>query len=53
MKASSDFKLSAEAVAKAIGVLSEYYNSAAFVQVYSGKFALNLMNIGTNLRRTL
>ena len=53
LKASSDFKLSAEAVAKAIGVLSEYYNSAAFVQVYSGKFALNLMNIGTNVRRTL
>merc|ERR1719191_1687224 len=35
LKASSDFKLSAEAVAKAIGVLSEYYNSAAFVQVAS------------------
>ena len=33
LKASSDFKLSAEAVAKAIGVLSDYYNSAAFVQV--------------------
>jgi len=35
LKASSDFKLSAEAVAKAIGVLSDYYNSAAFVQVAS------------------
>jgi chromosome segregation ATPase len=35
LKASSDFKESAAAVAKAIDVLSEYYNSAAFVQVHS------------------
>jgi len=35
LKASSDFKDSAAAVAKAIDVLSEYYNSAAFVQVAS------------------
>merc|ERR1719235_2328121 len=35
LKASSDFKLSAAAVAKAIDVLSEYYNNAAFAQVAS------------------
>jgi chromosome segregation ATPase len=33
LKASKDFKDSAAAVAKAIDVLSEYYNAAAFVQV--------------------
>merc|ERR1719159_505924 len=33
LKASSDFKDSAAAVAKAIDVLSDYYNSASFVQV--------------------
>ena len=33
LKASKDFKDSAAAVAKAIDVLSEYYNSASFVQV--------------------
>jgi DNA repair exonuclease SbcCD ATPase subunit len=33
LKSSSDFKDSAAAVAKAIDVLSEYYNSASFVQV--------------------
>merc|ERR550514_1128816 len=33
LKSSKDFKDSAAAVAKAIDVLSEYYNSAAFVQV--------------------
>jgi chromosome segregation ATPase len=33
LTASKDFKDSATAVAKAIAVLSEYYNSAAFVQV--------------------
>jgi chromosome segregation ATPase len=33
LKSSKDFKDSATAVAKAIAVLSEYYNSAAFVQV--------------------
>merc|ERR1719331_1432129 len=33
LKASKDYKDSAAAVAKAIDVLSEYYNSAAFVQV--------------------
>merc|ERR1711924_410872 len=33
LKASKDFKDSAAAVAKAIDVLSEYYDSAAFVQV--------------------
>merc|ERR1719224_240633 len=33
LKASSDYKDSAAAVAKAIDVLSEYYNSAAFLQV--------------------
>merc|ERR1719472_361574 len=35
VKASMDFKDSAAAVAKAIDVLSEYYSSAAFVQVSS------------------
>merc|ERR1719321_1893838 len=35
VKASTDFKYSAAAVAKAIDVLSEYYSSAAFVQVSS------------------
>merc|ERR1719235_1612765 len=35
LKASSDFKLSAAAVAKAIDVLSEYYNNAGFAQVAS------------------
>merc|ERR1719407_251429 len=35
VKASTDFKDSAAAVAKAIGVLSDYYNSASFVQVSS------------------
>jgi chromosome segregation ATPase len=35
LKASSDYKQSAAAVAKAIDVLSEYYNSAAFLQVSS------------------
>jgi chromosome segregation ATPase len=34
-KASQDFKDSAEAVAKATGVLSDYYNSASFLQVAS------------------
>merc|ERR1719482_891338 len=33
VKASTDFKDSAEAVAKAIAVLNEYYTSASFVQV--------------------
>merc|ERR1719263_1286601 len=33
LKASKDFKDSAEAVAKAIDVLNEYYSSASFVQV--------------------
>merc|ERR1719281_1299174 len=33
LKATKDFKDSAEAVAKAVDVLSDYYNSAAFVQV--------------------
>merc|ERR1719281_2385911 len=33
LKASSDFKDSAAAVAKAIDVLSEYYDSAGFLQV--------------------
>jgi chromosome segregation ATPase len=33
LKASQDFKDSAEAVAKAIAVLNEYYTSASFVQV--------------------
>merc|ERR1719158_2579823 len=37
LKASSDFKDSAAAVAKAIDVLSEYYNKAAFVQVRVGQ----------------
>merc|ERR1719258_224711 len=35
VKASTDFKDSAAAVAKAIGVLSDYYNSAWFVQLSS------------------
>merc|ERR1719473_2048217 len=35
VKASTDFKESAAAVAKAIGVLSDYYSSAAFVQLSS------------------
>merc|ERR1719160_2290202 len=35
LKASSDFKDSAAAVAKAIDVLSEYYNNAGFAQVAS------------------
>jgi chromosome segregation ATPase len=35
LKASSDFKDSAAAVAKAIDVLSEYYDSAGFAQVHS------------------
>merc|ERR1719440_1281771 len=35
VKASTDFKDSAAAVAKAIGVLSDYYSSAAFVQLSS------------------
>merc|ERR1719380_523001 len=33
LKASKDFKDSAAAVAKAIGVLQDYYSSASFVQV--------------------
>merc|ERR1719160_772636 len=33
LKSSKDFKDSAEAVAKAIGVLNDYYSSASFVQV--------------------
>merc|ERR1719181_348216 len=33
LKASTDFKDSAAAVAKAIGVLNDYYSSASFVQV--------------------
>ena len=40
MKASTDYKDSAAAVAKAIDVLSEYYSQAAFVQaraLYSRK----------------
>jgi len=36
LKASSDFKDSAAAVAKAIDVLSEYYSNAAFMQVTAG-----------------
>merc|ERR1719161_2538892 len=35
VKASTDFKDSAAAVAKAIGVLSDYYDSAGFVQLSS------------------
>jgi len=35
LKASKDFKDSAAAVAKAIGVLSDYYNPATFVQLSS------------------
>jgi hypothetical protein len=35
LKASTDFKDSAAAVAKAIGVLSDYYNPATFVQLSS------------------
>merc|ERR1719389_1076751 len=35
VKASSDFKASAEAVAKAMGVLNDYYSSASFVQLQS------------------
>merc|ERR1719380_139221 len=35
VKASTDFKDSAAAVAKAIGVLSDYYSSATFVQLSS------------------
>merc|ERR1719482_2051372 len=33
VKASSDFKLSAEAVAKAMDVLNDYYSSASLLQV--------------------
>lgn len=33
LKASSDFKASAEAVAKAMEVLNNYYSSASFLQV--------------------
>ena len=35
LKASSDFKLSAEAVAKAMEVLSNYYSSASLLQIRS------------------
>merc|ERR1719231_1219343 len=35
LKASKDFKDSATAVAKAMEVLSEYYNSASFIQLRS------------------
>merc|ERR1719473_601774 len=33
LKSSKDFKDSAEAVAKAMEVLNEYYNSASFIQL--------------------
>merc|ERR1719353_1561056 len=52
LKASSDFKDSAAAVAKAIDVLSEYYNNAAFVQVAS-KQAPELGGAKSNVGSTI
>jgi len=50
LKASSDFKDSAEAVAKAVSVLNDYYSSAAFVQV---KQAPELGGASTDIASTI
>merc|ERR1719473_1627398 len=46
VKASQDFKDSAAAVAKAVGVLSDYYNNAALVQVDQPEFGGAKSDIG-------
>jgi len=49
LKSSSDFKASAEAVAKAIDALNAYYNNAAFVQVSQPDFGGAKSDIGSTI----
>merc|ERR1719486_661477 len=49
VKASTDFKDSAAAVAKAIGVLSDYYSSAAFVQLSQPDFGGSKGDVGSTI----
>merc|ERR1719258_644945 len=49
VKASTDFKDSAAAVAKAIGVLSDYYSSAAFVQLSQPDFGGAKSDVGSTI----
>jgi len=49
VKASQDFKDSAAAVAKATAVLSDYYNSAALVQVDQPEFGGSKSDVGSTI----
>merc|ERR1719472_362171 len=49
VKASTDFKESAAAVAKAIGVLTDYYSSAAFVQLSQPDFGGSKGDVGSTI----
>jgi DNA repair exonuclease SbcCD ATPase subunit len=54
LKSSKDFKDSAEAVAKAISVLTEYYSSASFVQTKQApEFASNKGDIASTITSML
>merc|ERR1740138_1672305 len=54
LKSSKDFKDSAEAVAKAISVLTEYYSSASFVQTKEApEFASNKGDIASTITSML
>merc|ERR1719217_1635580 len=52
-KASSDFKMSAEAVANAIQVLSDYYSSGAFLQLGAKKQAPEFNSAKTDVAGTI
>merc|ERR1719313_1925858 len=52
-QASSDFKQSAEAVAKAISVLSDYYSSGAFLQLSSKRQAPEFNSAKTDVAGTI
>merc|ERR1719310_862998 len=53
VKASTDFKDSAAAVAKAIDVLSEYYSQASFVQVGQPEFGGANSDVGSTITSVL
>jgi chromosome segregation ATPase len=53
IKASTDFKDSAAAVAKAIDVLSEYYSQASFVQVGQPEFGGANTDVGSTITSVL
>merc|ERR1719218_350250 len=53
LKASTDFKDSAAAVAKAIDVLSEYYSQASFVQVGQPEFGGANTDVGSTITSVL